>query len=67
MSIFHGTRHIHGPRRDEGDQHVLIHRKQFLAIVVLAEVAAKPVWKVRVDEADRFAEHAFAQRSTAAA
>jgi hypothetical protein len=51
-----GTGHVHWPRRDKRDEHVLVYREVIFAVVELLEVVAEPVREGAVDEADGFAE-----------
>src|SRR3954470_23582110 len=60
--VLRRTRYVNGPRSNERNQLVLINGQQFLAIVVLAEIAAVPVREVFVDKPDRFAKDPLAER-----
>ena len=60
-AVFHGAGHVHRPRRDQRDQHVLIDRQVVLLAVVLVEVVAEPVRERLVDRGHGLAEDAAAR------
>ena len=47
--IFRGRADEHGPRRDQGNQLVLVHGEPILAAVVRVKIGAEPVGEAGID------------------